>query len=229
MNAAGDWQAIAREKMQFFGNVSAAISHEINNRIAVISEKAGLLEDLAGMLAGGKEVDPDRFGGQSRKIVEQVRLARQVTRTFNRFAHSVDVETAAVDAAEILELVVELYARKANMANATILVSRIDRPVTLTTDQFALQTVIGRSLDIALANLDDTGAVTIGTEATDGIVKFSLRGLAKMTGPIEPPDDAMKIPALLEWLGARFDATEDGKTLVLEIPRDQGQRQGRTA
>ncbi len=229
MNAAADWQAIAREKMQFFGNVSAAVSHEINNRIAVISEKAGLLEDLAGMLAGGKEVDPERLGGQSRKIAEQVRLARQVVRTFNRFAHSVDVETATVDVAETLELVVELYARKGNMANATILVSRIDQPVTLTTNPFALQTVVGRSLDIALAHLGDTGAVTVSVETTDEMVKFSLRGVANMTEPIEPPDDAMKIPALLEWLGARFEAAEDGATLVVEIPRDQGHLQGRTA
>jgi C4-dicarboxylate-specific signal transduction histidine kinase len=226
MNATDDWRTIAREELRFFGDISAAISHEINNRIAVISEKAGLLEDLAAMLAAGKRVDPERIGGQSRKIVEQVRLAKQVTRKFNRFAHS--VETATVDVAETLEFVAELYARKANMVNATILLARIDPPVTLTTNPFALQTVIGRSLEIALANLDATGAITISTEATDRIVKFSLGGLAKATGLTEPPDEATKIPALLERLGARFEAAGDGATLVLEIPRDHSQLQGRT-
>jgi C4-dicarboxylate-specific signal transduction histidine kinase len=228
MNATDDWRTIAREELRFFGDISAAISHEINNRIAVISEKAGLLEDLAAMLAAGKRVDPERIGGQSRKIVEQVRLAKQVTRKFNRFAHSVDAETATVDVAETLEFVAELYARKANMVNATILLARIDPPVTLTTNPFALQTVIGRSLEIALANLDATGAITISTEATDRIVKFSLGGLAKATGLTEPPDEATKIPALLERLGARFEAAGDGATLVLEIPRDHSQLQGRT-
>jgi hypothetical protein len=72
MKTAGDWRTIANEEMLFFGDVSAAISHEINNRMAVISEKAGLLEDLATRLTQGKEVDPERFGVQSRKILEQV-------------------------------------------------------------------------------------------------------------------------------------------------------------
>ena len=116
MRGAGDWRAIAREETRFFGEVSAAISHEINNRIAVISEKAGLLEDLATMLAQGKEVDPERFGEQSRKIIEQVRLARQIVRNFNRFAHSVDVGHTTVDVVELLEFVAELYARRAAMS-----------------------------------------------------------------------------------------------------------------
>ena len=51
MKTEADWQSIAREEMRFFGSVSAAISHEINNRFAVINEKAGLLQDLAGMMA----------------------------------------------------------------------------------------------------------------------------------------------------------------------------------
>ena len=52
-----DWQGIAREEIRFFGNVSAAISHEINNRFAVINEKAGLLQDLAATLARAKVHD----------------------------------------------------------------------------------------------------------------------------------------------------------------------------
>ena len=97
MRVEADWQAIAVEEMRFFGNVSAAISHEINNRIAIINEKAGLLEDLAAMMAQGKEVDPQRFEVQSRKIVEQIKLARKNVQDLNRFAHSAEKQTATID------------------------------------------------------------------------------------------------------------------------------------
>ena len=36
---------IAREGFQFFGKMSASISHEIKNALAIINENAGLLED----------------------------------------------------------------------------------------------------------------------------------------------------------------------------------------
>jgi C4-dicarboxylate-specific signal transduction histidine kinase len=224
MKEAGDWRAIAREELRFFGDVSAAISHEINNRIAVISEKAGLLEDLATMLAQGKEVDPDRLGEQSRKIIEQVRLARQIVRNFNRFAHSVDVEQATVEVTELLEFVVELYARKADMANATLSVSKSSQAVTITTSPFVLETVVGRVLEIALASIADGGRLSIAAEAADEVVRVSFSGLDGVTVPIEVPDGAK----LFEWLGARFSGQADGTTLVLEIPDHECRQQGRT-
>ena len=228
MKEAGDWRAIAREEMRFFGDVSAAISHEINNRIAVISEKAGLLEDLATMLAQGKTVDPDRLGEQSRKIVEQVRLARHIVRNFNRFAHSVDDEQATVEVAELLEFVVELYARKAAMANATLSVSKSSQAVTITASPFVLETVVGRGLDIALASIGDGGRLTIAAESADGAVRVSYSGLDGVTEPIEVSAGAQGLPALLEWLGAHFSSEADGTTLVLEIPDRECRQQGRT-
>lgn len=228
MSGDGNWQAIAREEMRFFGDVSAAISHEINNRMAVIYEKAGLLEDLAMRLAQGKEVDPERFAVQSRKILEQVRLAREVVRNLNRFAHSIDVDQATIELDELLEFVVALYARKAAMVDATLSVAKASEAVALTTSPFMLETLVGRGLDIALARVEDGGTVIVGAEASDELVTLTFSGLTGVNEPIEPPEAAQEVAALLEWLGARFRSAPDGTELVLEIP-DSGLRlQGRT-
>ena len=221
MKEAGDWRTIAREEMRFFGDVSAAISHEINNRIAVISEKAGLLEDLSTMLAQGKDFDPERFGVQSRKIVEQVRLARQIVRNFNRFAHSVDVEHATVEVAELLEFVAELYACKAMMANATLSVSKSNQAVNITTSPFVLETVVGRGLDIALASIGDGGTITLEAERTDEGVRVKFGGLAGVTEPIVFPNANQAVTALLDVLGARFRGEPNGTALILEIPDNE--------
>ena len=228
MKTAGDWRTIANEEMLFFGDVSAAISHEINNRMAVISEKAGLLEDLATRLTQGKEVDPERFGVQSRKILEQVRLAREVVRNLNRFAHSVDVGESTVDLGELLEFIAELYARKAAMVDATVSVAKASRPVALTTNPFALETLVGRGLDIALAHIGDGGTVVLGAEAIGEGVRVTFSGLAGLGEAIEMPDAARGVPALLESLGARFASEADGTTLVLEILDHEHRSHGRT-
>jgi C4-dicarboxylate-specific signal transduction histidine kinase len=223
MTGDDDRRAIAREEIRFFGAVSAAISHEINNRMAVIYEKAGLLEDLATRLNQGKEVDPERFGVQSRKILEQVRLAREVVSNLNRFAHSVDAEQATVEIDELLEFVVALYARRAAMVDATVSVAKASRPAALTGSPFVLETLVGRGLDIALAHVAEGGTVIVGADATDEFVKVMFSGLTGVNEPIEPPNATQGVTALLKCFGARFRSASDGTQLVLEIP-DSGRR-----
>jgi hypothetical protein len=196
--------------------------------MAVIYEKAGLLEDLATRLNQGKEVDPERFGVQSRKILEQVRLAREVVRNLNRFAHSVDVDQATVEIDELLEFVVALYARRAAMVDATVSVAKASRPAVLTGSPFVLETLVGRGLDIALAHVAEGGTVIVGADATDEFVKVIFSGLTGVNEPIEPPDATQGVTALLNCFGARFRSASDGTQLVLEMP-DSGRRlQGRT-
>jgi C4-dicarboxylate-specific signal transduction histidine kinase len=228
MSTDGDWRAIAREELRFFGDVSAAISHEINNRIAVIYEKAGLLEDLATRLAHGKEVDPERFGVQSRKIVEQVRFARQIVRNLNRFAHSVDVEQTTIDVAELLEFVAELYARKAVMADAKLSVSSSTTPATITASPFVLAILVGRALDIALSKVGESCEVIVGARATGEGIQLTFSGLADVKEPISPQAE-QGAPAVLAWLGARFQSDSDGTALLLEIPHREHPTQGRSA
>ena len=224
-----DWRAIAREEIRFFGDVSAAISHEINNRMAVINEKAGLLTDLSVMMAQGREIDVDRFEVQSKKIVDQVRLAKETIRNLNRFAHSVDVEHTRIEAAELIEFVVALYARKAATAEATLCLSESPESVTISSNPFFLEILIGRSIDIALSHVDEARTVTIGVAAAKEGITVKLRGLAGLTEPIEYPEEHQEVPALLECLGARYRSEPEGAALLLEIPDKERMSQGRTA
>ncbi len=229
MKAEADWQAIAQEEMRFFGSVSATISHEINNRIAVINEKAGLLTDLAVMMAQGKEIDVERFEVQSKKIVEQVRLAKETIRNLNRFAHSVDVQHIRIEAADLLEFVVALYSRKAEAAEGTLIISESPEPVIITSSPFFLEALIGRGIDVALSRIDEARTVVIGVEANREGLTVRFGGLAGLTEPIEFPEENQDVPALLECLGARYRSEPDGTALLLEIPDHERMSHGRTA
>ena len=46
-----------RESLQFFGKISASVSHEIKNVFAVINEAAGLLEDFTIMVDKGMPIE----------------------------------------------------------------------------------------------------------------------------------------------------------------------------
>ena len=227
MKTDADWKSIAREEVKFFGSVSAAISHEINNRFAVINEKAGLLQDLAGMMVQGKEVDPERIRVQSGKIAEQVRMAKLVVKNLNRFAHSVDVEHAEVDVAEMIEFVTALYSRKAEMADARLTVVESLDPAIVATSPFVLEVLIGRGTEIALSMIGESGVIAVDARAISGGVRVRFSGLEGLSDPLELPG-AAAITALLESVEASFRGEADGTALLLDIPDHQLSPLGRT-
>jgi C4-dicarboxylate-specific signal transduction histidine kinase len=217
MNRGADWDAIAREEILFFGGICAAVSHEINNRLAVINERAGLLDDLAGVLATGKPVEPGRLRSQSQKILEQVRSARDVVRNLNQFAHSVDTWHASVDVTDLLTLLAQLYARRAANVDATLSVARPSQPVSLSTMPFLVENLIGRGIDLALAHLGPSRGVTITAEATTKGVRLRFAGLAGVSESSCRVDDDPGAAALLDRLGARLRPNDDGSALLLEM------------
>jgi len=218
MKIDADWQAIAQEELRFFGNVSAAISHEINNRIAVINEKAGLLTDLSLMMAQGRQVDIGRFEVQSQKIVEQVQLTKQAVRNLNRFAHSVDLQCTRIDVDALLEFVVALYARKTATAEVTLSISKSPEPVKVTMNPFFIEALIGRAIDLSLPWVGDARRVIIGVGSTPDGFALRLSGLVGLSESIEFPEQNLDVSAILECLGARYRSDSGGTALLLEIP-----------
>ena len=85
-----NWEVISETGLQFFGKMSASISHEMKNVMAIINENAGLLEDLTVMAEKGMPIDPERLKTQASRIMKQIRRGDDIIKGMNRFAHSVD-------------------------------------------------------------------------------------------------------------------------------------------
>jgi len=115
--------------VRFFSKMSASISHDIKNVLAVINENAGLLDDLCLMVARGKPLNSDRVKRLDGDIQEQVRRGDQIVTIMNRFAHSADSESMPVDLGERLYLLEALSQRAATMRGVRLEVQRPAAPV----------------------------------------------------------------------------------------------------
>jgi hypothetical protein len=137
-----DSHALAIEGIRFFGEISASISHEIKNVLAIINENAGLLQDMIMMSEKGLPLNPERLSKLAHSISGQVARGDRIVKGMNQFAHSADVSTETVDVGAVVHFVSDLAARLIAMKGAA---PQIDAPlasVTTTTNRFFLENLV---------------------------------------------------------------------------------------
>ena len=91
------------QNLAFFGKINANISHELKNILAIISETAGLLNDLTVLVEKGKKIDMDMFRTCSQDIEEEIQRGFATVRQMNTFSHSVDTSVKSVNLLDVLE------------------------------------------------------------------------------------------------------------------------------
>lgn len=199
-----NWELISEEGFQFFGKMSASISHEIKNVLAIINENAGLLKDLVYMAEKGSDIDPQRLQRVSDLIAKQVSRADSIIKNMNIFAHSVDHNVKTVNLDEIIATVVELSRRFADMKGVVLEHNPAEIEVTITTKPFLLENIIWLCLDLAMDMTATEGkiALTAKKKEKDACITLSgLKGLAEQEG-ISFPGEQGK--ALLQTLNGKI-------------------------
>ena len=96
------------QDLAFFGKINASISHELKNIFAIISETAGLLNDLTLLAEKGKKIDLNTFKTCSQDIEEEIQRGFATVKQMNIFSHSVDTSVKRVDIMEVLALMVNI-------------------------------------------------------------------------------------------------------------------------
>ncbi len=200
---------------KIMGQVSASITHEIKNQLAVIKEQAGLLGDLSAAARKKGGLDPERAAYLSGRIAERAGQADRIVRRFNRFAHASDEPLREMDAYEALGLMVDIYRRLADKKPVSLVLGGApDAPLYLTTRPVFLLGALFACLEISAAEAPAGGEVTARAEQTDGGVAF----IFSWNGADANPD--RKLPAgLLAVLGARLESEPGGGGFELAMPR----------
>ena len=175
------WDEIGPEGLRFYGKMSASISHEVKNVLAIINENAGLLNDLVMMAERGVAVEPQRLVGIAGTIDKQVRRADLIAKNLNRFAHSADHLQGEVDLAEWVELALALVGRFASNRGIRLEFSPPPATPPVQSAPFFLLNLIWLGLDMAmeLAGPDKTVLLQIEVAAGRlGLVYDRLKPLS---------------------------------------------------
>ncbi len=206
--------------LQFFGKMTASISHEIRNVLAVINENSGLIKDLILMTDKGRPLDLERIKALVGKVTDQVRRADEIVNNMNQFAHSVDDLLRRVDVGEYLELVTALSRRSAAMREVMLETARPAVPAEITTAPFYLENLIWLCLDYAMQAAGDGKTVRMTVEQNQGGAQIQFKGLEGL-GEIEKgkfPSEREK--AMLGALEAKLEVDARAGKFVLTFPKE---------
>lgn len=150
-------------KLASIGRLAAGVGHEINNPLAIINQKIGLIEDL---LAMSKEDFNHRGAIQSSlKVVNQsVERCKAITHRLLGFARRTDVYSEQLDINEIIQEVIQ-FLDNAMLHNRIKLELNLDNDLPLTTsDRLQLQQIFLNITNNAIDAIGKSGLIKIQSQ-----------------------------------------------------------------
>ena len=213
---------ITETGLQFFGRISASISHEIKNVLAIVNENAGLLEDFTLMADRGKPIDPARLKMMAAAVKRQVARADEIIQNMNRFAHSIDQTASTVDLDQTLELFIALTARFAAMRGIKVELQLSASPLRIPTAPYYLLNLLWLCLDFCMSASGDEKRVELVVEEAENSVRIRFQRLAGLNAALAEtfPSDREKI--LLTVLDAVLTAEPERAEVVLRLSKNNG-------
>lgn len=217
-----NWKIIGETGLQFFGRMSASISHEIKNTLAIINEDAGLLEDI--VLIGSQEgkIDPERIVNIAGKIRLQVQRADNIVKNMNSFSHSADEPVGNFDLGEMVNLMVALSERFASMRGVDIEFKPTPKPILYKGNSFLLGHYVWLFLDVAMDNVGSKKRIRISLEVEAENYLIRYRGLGFTAETITKRLTGDRIDTLLKELKAGFKVNEKAGELIIMLPQNEG-------
>ncbi len=206
--------------LRFFGKISASISHEIKNVLAIINENAGLLKDYTLMTEQGLELNPHQVGAKAEKIMAQVARADEIIKKMNLLAHSIDQDRQKTNLNVIIKLMIALYDRMAAMKNIKLELSAASESVSIITAPFFLENLISLCLDFILNVTDEGSVIQLWCEKTKkgALIRFTQLGKLPAEQSAGFYDDT--VTAMMSALQAELFMDPALGELIITLPEE---------
>ena len=205
------------EDLAFFGKVNASISHELKNILAIISEAAGLLQDLTKMAAEGQKVELEMINTCSQDIVEEIQRGFAAIKQMNTFSHSVDDPLKRVNLIEVLDLMIHLAGFLSFASKVRFDPPPEAAPMVLTCP-IRLQNLIYRALIFAFESAGPDGQIEVAIQPQpEGSARITFSGLGSSNGRSFASDKAKLIAASI---GINILESPDLQRFELAVPEN---------
>jgi signal transduction histidine kinase len=209
-------KAARNSKMASIGQLAAGVAHEINNPLAIINEKAGLLMDLFSFLEEYK--GDTRFSSAVQSIIRAVERAGTITHRLLGFARETDISIQTLNIKDTIYEVLGFVKKEAEYKSINIKVEIPDPFQDIISDRGKLQQILINLINNAIAALDEKG--TLAITAKNNIKNKSIELYVKDNGCGISKDHQKKIFEPFFTTKAEIGGTGLGLALTYGLIRD---------
>lgn len=164
-------------RLASIGRLAAGVAHEINNPLAIIEMKAGLIKDLLALK--GKDCDP-RLPQHIDSVLQSVDRCGLITKQLLGFARQVELNIRCLGLGPVLQEVLSFVEKEASYRNINVEVALPDNLPTICTDRGKLQQILLNIITNAFQAMKDGGRLAItATRQSPGYVELVIAD----TGP----------------------------------------------
>lgn len=230
-------QLVEAEKLASLGRIAAGVAHEINNPLAIINEKAGLMKDLLAMSSDFEQ--KQKISAQIDGITGSVNRCRTITHRLLGFARRMDITIEPLNLNEAIRETIAFLKSEILSKAAQIDLNLAEDLPEIRSDKIQLEQVFLNLIKNAIDAVTTGGEIAITTSRRDegsvqvfisdngeGIPKdklnhifepfFTTKGRDKGTGL-----GLFVSHAILRKLGCRIQVQSDvgkGTTFTIDIP-----------
>ena len=150
-----------QKEIAMIGRISAAMTHEMRNVLAIIRESSGLMQDILALSEGSSFPHKDKFANALGKIEKHVRRGDEIVTQFNAFAHSMDEPQDWVEVNELVNQVAILMQRLAQTKQVTLSAETHDRAPSVYTNPIRLTLALAACVEHLVAQGEPGDAIVI--------------------------------------------------------------------
>jgi signal transduction histidine kinase len=166
----------------FIGKITAAMTHEMKNVLAIIRESAGLAEDLLAMSDESAFPYKDKFQKIMGKIENQVIRGAEIMAELNQFSHMPEVDRRHEDLNLVLNQVLFLSRKLSRLNAVEFFVEQTDRSITLDSNPLTTRMLIYRTLEFLAPLVGKGSEIRLkAVDHTTGHEGFSLTIIAPVS------------------------------------------------
>jgi signal transduction histidine kinase len=144
--------------MATMGRLSAGVAHEINNPLAIINEKAGLLKDLITM---EKDLPHDKTVEIVDSILSSIKRCSAITHSLLGFAKHIDVKYQQIDLELVINEVLLFVGKEAEYRSISINIKVQENLTPIESDVGQLEQVFLNIINNAFEAVDEFGQIDI--------------------------------------------------------------------
>jgi len=149
------------QKLSSIGRLAAGVAHEINNPMAIINEKAGLMKDLVSYKSQFQE--KEKFLELTDAILQSAERCKTITHRLLGFARRMEVKFEVLDVNELLKEVLDFLGKEYLYRNIDVRLQLAENLPRISSDTGQLQQVFMNVLTNAFSAIEDEGCVSITT------------------------------------------------------------------